>query len=600
MKIVQTKYLKISILAMMLALIQGCSSSDDDDVEDSTDSAPVTDTVNDPVGDPISGPVSEPVTDDIDSALINDEIDTATGGVFTTPDSALSIIIPPGALATDAELVVTQANSSSSPTGNVSSAGDSFNIAIGSDIINPIELRFVIDNAPTHPELAESAFFDGNAFTRSPSNFFKASENTIISLVSQDGTYQPVFRTLQTENSDLVERGRDTFLNETFGNEAFFTDVIGLQDLLNNLSPQDAIGVGVQVDVTRVPQEIVDVLSGDDFAAKSAALQDPAVTRALLRAGAVVGVTTTFSEDSSDTIESAGVTCALCHAIVEPTEFELTENTFTALPIGPLLLNGMPNTAMDVGAILSLTPFAQNAGPDVVSFLQGFGVGRFDARALPDNPLEDNVSNPTSIPPIWNFVDLDEQGYTWNWDGLFTTASSRDEAVYDLVLHANGAFGTASSSVPAALSVPPPQATLDSFIAAEDNAPGNDVQTQAVLDVQAWERSIVSPPPGDFDEALAEEGFRVFNNQGQCIECHSTAEFTGPVLSTDIVLVPPQGGLANGIKTPGLRGVKHIAPYFHDDSADTLLDVMNTYSGRIVNVLTEQEKLALVEYLNSL
>jgi len=51
--------------------------------------------------------------------------------------------------------------------------------------------------------------------------------------------------------------------------------------------------------------------------------------------------------------------------------------------------------------------------------------------------------NPTSIPPIWNFVDLNEQGYAYNWDGLFldsddslTALASRGELVFDLVMHA--------------------------------------------------------------------------------------------------------------------------------------------------------------------
>ena len=262
---------------------------------------------------------------------------------------------------------------------------------------------------------------------------------------------------------------------------------------------------------------------------------------------------------------------------------------------------------MDAGAILSLTPFATSAGQDTIDFLQGFGAGRFDARALPDNPIDDGVLNPTSIPQIWNFVDLDEQNYTYNWDGFFgsdelpnNALASRDELVFDLVLHANGAFGTGSSSVPLAAAVTPSAELVDALVSAEDQTPGNDIDQQSLLDLQSWERSLTSPAPGAFDEALAEEGFRLFFGEAQCVACHFTAEFTGTVVTSGITLEPPQGGLAAGIKTPGLRGISGIAPYFHDDSAATLEEVVEVYSGRIVPELTADEIAAVSEYMRSL
>jgi len=279
----------------------------------------------------------------------------------------------------------------------------------------------------------------------------------------------------------------------------------------------------------------------------------------------------------------------------------------TPLPIGSVRTDGTPNTRIDLGAVLASTPFAQNAGADTMAFLQAFGPGRFDARALPDNPLEDGLLNPTSIPQLWNFTDLAEQGYTYNWDGQFASAESPDNAlasraelVYDLVMHANGAFGTESSSVPIELVAAPSAEQLAAFTAAEDNAPGNDIGQQALLDLQAWQNSLISPAPGEFDEAMAEQGFLLFNGRAQCADCHITAEFTGPVRRADIVVEPPLGELADGIKTPGLRGISSVPPYFHDDSAATLNVVLDLYSGRIVSELTEAEKNAVVEYLKSL
>jgi len=492
-------------------------------------------------------------------------------------------------------------------TVNMASAGDAFSISFGAELTKPAMVGLVTDRSPEHPELAESAFVVEDVWVRADANFFRASDSTVLSQIDEDATVQPIFRTLQAESGDGVDRGLDIFLNATFGNEDFFGGVVGLQDLLNNLSPTDAVAAGVQVDASRVPADIVAVLTGDDFAAKQSALESSAVTRALLRADAVVGVRAFFDDENSEFASSVGLTCALCHTTVTPTDFELSAGQTTALPIGALALNGAPNTDMDAGAILSLTPFAISAGQDTIDFLQGFGAGRFDARALPDNPIDDGVLNPTSIPQIWKFVDLDEQNYTYNWDGFFgsdelpnNALASRDELVFDVVLHANGAFGTASSSVPLAAAVTPSAELVDALVSAEDQAPGNDIDQQSLLDLQSWERSLTSPAPGPFDEALAEEGFRLFFGEAQCVACHFTAEFTGTVVTSTITLEPPQGGLAAGIKTPGLRGISSIAPYFHDDSAATLEEVVEVYSGRIVPELSADEIAAVAEYMRSL
>ena len=568
-------------LAFLLPLFVACSSSDDDD-------------------DPVTSP-------DESTALINMPVQAGVGGSFTSNDGRITVRIPAAAITEDSTLVITEVEGLTTPSENQIRAGDAFAIQFGTTLAAPAELELVTQQVPQHPALAESAAVVNGEWVRAAANFYRASDSSILSFISGDGTYQATFRTLQAESGDMVERGRDIFLNATFGNEAFFGGVVGLQDLLNNLAPSAAVGAGVQVDVSRVPAEIVAVLTGDDFDSKLAALEDPAVTRALLQADAVVGVKAFYDDPSSDMATSAGVTCAICHAIVTPSAFELSEGVMTDLPIGPLQLDGRPNNTMDIGTILSLTPFAIAAGQETIDTLQSWGAGRADARALPDNPAEDNLLNPTSIPPMWNFVDLDEQNYTYNWDGLFgsledpdNALASRGEFVHDLVLHANGGFGTDASSVPLEVVRAPAEELVSALIAAEDAEPGNDIPEQAMLDEQAWQRSLTSPAPGEFNEALAEEGFRLFYGIAQCSTCHMTAEFTGPVRTADIVLEPPLGALAEGIKTPGLRGISHVPPYFHDDSAQTLEEVVAIYSGRIVNVLSEEEQLAVAEYLRSL
>jgi len=54
------------------------------------------------------------------------------------------------------------------------------------------------------------------------------------------------------------------------------------------------------------------------------------------------------------------------------------------------------------------------------------------------------------------------------------------------------------------------------------------------------------------------------------------------------------------IKGPILRGLSARAPYFHNGSAQTLLDVVRFYEGRFGLVLTPQEESDLVAFLSAL
>ena len=115
-------------------------------------------------------------------------------------------------------------------------------------------------------------------------------------------------------------------------------------------------------------------------------------------------------------------------------------------------------------------------------------------------------------------------------------------------------------------------------------------------------RSVTSPTPGNFDEAKAEAGFKLFHGKANCVARHSSPDLTGPGLFTDITEEPPAGGLAAGIHVPSLRGISHTPPYFHDGSAATLADAVARLveRGAPVAPLTADEQAAVVEYLKSL
>jgi cytochrome c peroxidase len=54
------------------------------------------------------------------------------------------------------------------------------------------------------------------------------------------------------------------------------------------------------------------------------------------------------------------------------------------------------------------------------------------------------------------------------------------------------------------------------------------------------------------------------------------------------------------IKVPGLRGLAARAPYFHNGSAATLLDVVNFYVQRFNMLMNDDQKADLVAFMNTL
>src|SRR5437868_11763782 len=95
-----------------------------------------------------------------------------------------------------------------------------------------------------------------------------------------------------------IHEGRDTFRYDTFGDEAFWGDGLGLHLALAGaanggvgpgVSPKTALSVGLKVDVDALPSALQ-----RDLAGGKVNLDDPAVTLALLKLDAVLGVTGFF------------------------------------------------------------------------------------------------------------------------------------------------------------------------------------------------------------------------------------------------------------------------------------------------------------------
>jgi hypothetical protein len=103
-----------------------------------------------------------------------------------------------------------------------------------------------------------------------------------------------------------VLQGEQIFRFDTFGDEAFWGDTLKLHQAIEGaklggvgpgVSPKTALAVGLKVDVDALPRNLVEQIEKGKVN-----LGDPAVTLALLKLNAVVGVTGLFN--SSGTLKS--------------------------------------------------------------------------------------------------------------------------------------------------------------------------------------------------------------------------------------------------------------------------------------------------------
>ena len=245
-----------------------------------------------------------------------------------------------------------------------------------------------------------------------------------------------VDRRISENAGRMVDEGRLIFRNDTFGDEAFWGDTLKLHRAIAGakfgglgpgVSPKTALAVGLKVDMDALPQPLVQQIKQGRVN-----LDDPAVTLALLKLNAVLGVQGQFNQDGS--MRSIGITCALCHSTVD--------NAF-APGIGHRL-DGWANRDLNVGAIVSLAPDLSAVknllGVDeatVKQVLASWGPGRFDAELFLDGKAfrPDGKTAATLIPPAFGLAGVNLHTYT-GWGGV----SHWNAFVANLEMHGKGTF----------------------------------------------------------------------------------------------------------------------------------------------------------------
>lgn len=365
----------------------------------------------------------------------------------------------------------------------------------------------------------------------------------------------------------LVAQGRDIFRYDTFGNEAHWTDTLGLHEVIAAaVDPVTALSVGLKVDAEALPAAVVAGIQDG-----SVDLQSPATTVALLKLNAVVGVRGTVETvNGVDKLVRVGITCALCHSTVD--------NSF-AQGIGKRL-DGWPNRDLNPGAIIALSPAVDAAAKAVFN---SWGPGKFDPRHNIDG-----LSKPVVIPPAYGLAGIHR--ITFTGDGEDIAYWNRYVAVAEM-----GGLGTVSE----------PRLNLSITHGSED------LVSSKLPALQAYQLTLQAPaaPAGSFDPAAALRGRAVFEGAGKCATCHSGSLFT----DANTRLHPPADSMAEPerpsyasrsatrqYRTAPLKGVWQHAPYFHDGSAATLDAVAQTYNDRLGLGLSVQDVSDLAQYLKSL
>jgi mono/diheme cytochrome c family protein len=359
--------------------------------------------------------------------------------------------------------------------------------------------------------------------------------------------------TVADKAGEGFRNGRQIFRFDTYGDEQFWTDTLGLNKIVEqNVDPTTALSVGLKVDASVLPEGILQTVD----------LKSPATTVALLKMNAVVGIQARVDENNH--ITRLGITCAFCHSTVDNS---------LAPGIGRRL-DGWPNRDLNVGAIIALSPVVPAAQKAVYL---SWGPGKYDPRFNIDGK-----NTPLVIPPAYGLAKVKNETYTAEGPISYWNAY-----VAVTQMHGHGNFT---------------DPRLGISITQEP-----DLVTPKLPALRAYQHSLPVPavPAGSFDPEMAARGQAIFNRT--CASCHVGGNGTDN--NSGVLHAPSETGVDPGYalrttnkayRTTPLRGLVQHAPYFHDGSAATLADVVAHYNQVFKLGLSADRQRQLVEYLKTL
>jgi hypothetical protein len=424
--------------------------------------------------------------------------------------------------------------------------------------------------------------------------------------------------------ADKITRGRQVFRFDTFGDQAFWGGTLRLHEAIEGaglggvgpgVSPKTALAVGLKVDIDALPKNLIaDILRG------AVNLNDPAVTLALLKLNAVVGVTGIFNGPA---LQSIGIQCSFCHSTVDNSAPALCAGAITPNPgtgcIGHRL-DGWANRDLNVGAIVALapnlSPFSSLLGvtdATVRTVLNSWGPGKFDAELILDgkafNPSQvtdgvvtgTNVPGATLIPAAFGLGGVNL--HTWTGWG---SVPHWNAFVANLEMHGVGRFWDPRLNNAAQF----PIAAANGFGDLPHISPDDDLITSKLSDLQFYQLALPSPQPaaGTFDQAAADRGDELFSGKAKCNNCHVEPLWTDPGWNlhqpSEICIDSFQADRAPDLRyrtAPiGVLFTHLKGGFYHDGRFPTLGAVVEHYNTCMNLNLSAGEKNDLLNYLLSL
>ncbi len=404
---------------------------------------------------------------------------------------------------------------------------------------------------------------------------------------------------IRQHSQAMLEEGRRIFRYDTFGDEGFWGDALQLHRAIEGekhggvgtgVSPKTALAVGLKVDVDALPAGLQSQLKAGKMD-----LDDPAITLALLKLNAVVGVTGHLNADGS--LKSIGLQCAFCHSTVDNS---------LAPGIGHRL-DGWANRDLNVGAIIALAPnlqpFADLLKVDVSTVkkvLASWGPGRFDAQLDKDGKAfrPDGQQAGTLIPPAFGLAGVNLH----TWTG-FGSVSYWNAYVAATEMHGSGTYFDARLKDATQF---PVAARSGSW-----NTRGTPDQISSKLAALHFYQLAIpapKPPAGSFAAQAASRGKALFDDKARCASCHVPPLFTEP---GNNLHVPSEIGIdsfqadrspTHAYRTAPLRGLwtHQKGGFYHDGRFATLNEVVDHYDSFFRLGLTDHEKRDLIQYLLSL
>jgi len=400
----------------------------------------------------------------------------------------------------------------------------------------------------------------------------------------------------------MVSQGRQIFRYSSFSDETFWGDTLKLHEAIEGsalggvgpgVSPKTALSVGLKVDMDNLPPAAV-----AGFKAGTVDLDSPAITLALLRFNAVIGVRGFFASEPAhpNELSSIGISCALCHSTVD---------NALAPGIGHRL-DGWPNRDLNVGAIVSLAPDVSSLTTllrvdkqTLLKVLHSWGPGKFDAEVFVDGKAfrPDGKTGAVLIPAAFglagvNLGTYEGWGSTTEWNAF----------VANLEMHGSGTFFDPRLKNAA-------QFPIAARVGDNNVRNTTDFITPQLAALHFYQLAIPAPTPpaGSFDQLAAARGAKVFET-AKCSVCHVPPLYTEPGYNLH---TPQEIGIdafqadrapTHGYRTTPLRGLFARAKggYYHDGRFADLAAVLNHYDATFHLKLNANEKSDLAQYLLSL